>query len=299
MDVFVFQMGKVASTSITHAIRREGLNAVQTHWLGRDKLIGSLDNTLLNVNIDEATAFRGIQQFTENIRNTRTLLWYREHKRHKGYKLKIVTLSRDPLSWYWGHLAENFDLYSRRILEWYRHVYDHPDADINLYHATTVFHEALFDSFGAISEPVGSPRFAREAGRQRCNGVHVPFLSQQLMKLRLPTMWFDIVFRPTVDIDIYEHQFDPSSGVARYENSFADVLLIRYENLAQAVEPLKDFLGVQDLSLAKANTTSDKALDIDFKELAARIRPTPSALEKLYASHYCRFFGYRPQAIDH
>ncbi|MEM6936909.1 MAG: hypothetical protein AAF552_10670, partial [Pseudomonadota bacterium] len=78
MDVFVFQMGKVGSSAMTLALRERGLNAVQTHWLGKETLYESLEHSLLNVDLEDEIAFRGEQEWLQNLRNTRTLLWYQK-----------------------------------------------------------------------------------------------------------------------------------------------------------------------------------------------------------------------------
>jgi len=296
VDVFVFQMGKVASTSITQAITSQGLSAIQTHWLGQEQILGSLNETLLNVDLDEQTAFRGLDQFINNIRNTRTLLWYKKHHQRDGKKLKVITLTRDPLNWYWGHIAQNFDLYGRLMLDWYRQT--RLDSDNKraagtgeIEEAAVAFHAELFETMGRMSNHIDDQRFQAEAGRQT-QGAPCRFLSHQLMKLRLPTAWFDVTFKPNLDINVYDTQLDTVTGTARYENDYVDVLLIRYEDIDKAIEPMRAFLDTPELTLERKNVTSKKKLDIDIKALKKQAPPTQAALRKLYESRYCRHFGY-------
>ncbi len=294
MDIFVFQMGKVASTSITHAINRQGLHAIQTHWLGRDQLVGSLDGTLLNVDINDERAFRGTEQFLDNIRYTRRLLWYRKHHRRDGNRLKVITLTREPISWYWGHVAENFDLYGQLILNWF----EGPSGGTPLgkadpalvSEATIAFHESLFDTMSRMQTPLDDPGFEREAGR--LIPELGPFLPRQLMKLRLPTAWFDTTFEPNIEIDVYRAPLDPQTGTARLDNDFAEVLLIRYEDLDSATGPLRAFLNRPELDLGRQNATRAKRLQVDIKAIASQVTPPQGMRERLRDTRYCRHFGY-------
>lgn len=292
MDVFVFQMGKVASSAITGALQGRGVNAVQMHWLGRKTLVGTLEQSLLNVDGEAPIELNGIEEFEQNIRNTRALYWYRKHKRRDGEKLGIITLARDPLDWYWGHLAENFDFYETEIRDWYARVADLAPGSVDIAEASRVFHEALFNGFGSIRRSIDHPRFDEKAAKQVYKGVSVPFLPQQIMKLRLPTAWFDVFFRPEIGIDVFQKPLDANTGMAEFENDFARVLLVRYENLENCVDAIGNFAGAEGLSLDRVNASGDKRTPVDLGALRSEIRPDPKALEKLYGSRYCRHFGY-------
>jgi len=292
MDVFIFQMGKVGSSAITGALQHRGVNAVQMHWLGKETLIATLQQSLLNVDTETPSAVRGIEEFEQNIQNTRTLYWYRKHGKRDGQKLKIITLARDPLDWYWGHLAENFDLYETEIRRWYSRVRGEAEPDVNIEKAARVFHEALFSRFGAIRRPVDHPRFDLKAAKQKFEGVHAPFLPQQIMKLRLPTAWFDVFFKPEIGIDIYQKPLDDTTGMTEYENDFARVLLIRYENLDGCVDAIAELAGLDGLRLERVNVSSQKKTAMDLSRLRSELRPDPKSLKKLYSSRYCRHFGY-------
>jgi len=294
MDVFIFQMGKVGSSAITGALQNRGVNAVQMHWLGKETLIATLEQSLLNVDTETPSAVRGIEEFKQNIQNTRTLYWYRKHRKRDGQKLKIITLARDPLDWYWGHLAENFDLYETEIRRWYSQVSGQAEPDVDIEKASRVFHDALFSRFGAIRRSIDHPRFDLKAAGQKFEDVHTPFLPQQIMKLRLPTAWFDVFFKPEIGIDIFQKPLDRMTGMAAYDNDFAQVLLVRYENLDVCVDAIGRFAGIDGLSLERVNVTSRKRTAVDLPRLRSEVRPGPQALKKLYDSRYCRHFAYRP-----
>ena len=296
MDVFVFQMGKVGSSAITGALQNRGIDAVQMHWLGRKTLIGTLEQSLLNVEVEAPLEVHGIEEFNRNIQNTRTLYWYRRHKRRDGNRLKIITLVRDPLDWYWGHLAENFDFYESEIRDWYSRVNNQEPSSVDLDEATRVFHEALFSGFGKIRRSIDHPRFDLKAAKQAYKGISVPFLPQQIMKLRLPTAWFDVFFKPEIGIDVYQKPFDASAGMTEFENDFARVLLIRYENLENCADAIGRFVGLDGLSLERVNVSSQKRTSVNLPRLRSGIDPDPRALKKLYGSRYCRHFGYAHRA---
>lgn len=294
MDVFVLQMGKVGSSAITGAMLAQGLNAVQMHWLGRDQLLASLQHDLLDLSKDDDVALRGLDGFAQNIANARRLMWYQRYHRRQGQRLRIVSLVRDPLDWYWGHLAENFDYYSAAMLGWYRAVFDAAVQAEQIEMVTETFHRALFHCFGRVRRRVDHPRFNVAAGKQKANGIHHDFLCQQLMKLRLPTAWFDVFFKPPLGIDVYRTPLDTESGLARYETEYCKVLLLRYENLQQALPHLSHFVGLDELQLNKVNRSEDKPVPFSLAALRRRVLPDEAMLQKLYATRYCRHFGYRP-----
>ncbi|MDJ0657537.1 MAG: putative capsular polysaccharide synthesis family protein [Xanthomonadales bacterium] len=288
MDVFIFQMGKVGSSAITRALCQRGVNAIQTHWLGKETLIGSLENSLLNVELEDDVAFRGAQEWMQNLHNTRKLLWYQKHHVRDGEKLRVVTLARDPLNWYWGHLAENFDLYGPCIQDWYLRVYGRDPG--NMQQAAEVFHHALFENMGSINLALDDGGFAEAAVTSSYRGVTVHFLAEQMMKLRLPTVWFDVFFEPALGIDIYQAPL--TGGTACFENEYAKVLLIRYEDLQQSLVELQSFLRLDELALEVTNPTTEKDLPFDIADFAREFKPDPRALSKLYDTPYCRQFGY-------
>ncbi|MEM7706915.1 MAG: putative capsular polysaccharide synthesis family protein [Pseudomonadota bacterium] len=289
MDVFVFQMGKVGSSAMTVALRERGLNAVQTHWLGKETLYESLEHSLLNVELEDEIAFRGEQEWLQNLRNTRTLLWYQKHRQRHGQRLKIITLGRDPLSWYWGHLAENFDLYGPCIQQWYQQTFQQAPQDMG--GANQAFHQAMFECFGRIDVDVIDPAFPDGAVQQRVNGVSVRFLAEQMMKVRLPTVWFDLFFKPVLGIDIFQRPI--RDGVARYKNDYAEVLLIRYEDLENALGTVREFLQLDELTLPVTNQTAAKELPFDLTGFAQEFEPDEKGRAALYRTPYCRHFGYR------
>ncbi|MDA3932781.1 MAG: hypothetical protein PF630_00315 [Gammaproteobacteria bacterium] len=294
MDVFIFQMGKVGSSAITGAMLAQGLNAVQMHWLGRDQLMASLEHDLLDLNKDDDVALRGLDGYAQNIANARRLMWYQRHKRKDGQRLRIVTLARDPMDWYWGHLAENFDLYSVAMLDWYRQVIDPHVESEQIMLVTETFHRALFECFGRVRRRVDHPRFNVAAGKQKVNGIHQHFLCQQLMKLRLPTAWFDAFFKPPLGIDIFRTPLDAESGLARYETDFCKVLLIQYDNLQQSLTELGRFVGLDHLQLQQVNRSEDKPVPFSISALRQRITPDAAMIRRLYATRYCRYFCYKP-----
>ena len=254
MDVFVFQMGKVGSSAMTVALRERGLNAVQTHWLGKETLYESLEHSLLNVDLEDEIAFRGEQEWLQNLRNTRTLLWYQKHRHRHGQRRKIITLGRDPLSWYWGHLAENFDLYGPCIQQWYQQTFQQAPQDMG--EANQAFHQAMFECFGRIDVDVIDPAFPDAAIQQQVNGVSVRFLAEQMMKERLPTV-------------------------------------IRYEALQIALGTLREFLHLDELTLPVTNQTAAKELPFDLTGFAKEFEPDEKGRAALYRTPYCRHFGYR------
>jgi len=98
-EVIVFQMGKVASTSIVNSLNRiEGVRAHQSHFLGRMALRGILDG-LLNPSVSDYFHHHNMGQLVENVALTRLVERHRQGLAGADDKLIVLSLARNPIDW--------------------------------------------------------------------------------------------------------------------------------------------------------------------------------------------------------
>lgn len=95
--VVIYQMGKVASTSLTASLNElDGVEAVQSHFLG-DAALKAIVPTLTGANVSDYFFNHQIGQFIENTKTTRRI--YKIRAGQSEERLVIISLARDPFEW--------------------------------------------------------------------------------------------------------------------------------------------------------------------------------------------------------
>jgi hypothetical protein len=98
MDVVVFQMGKVASTAIGAALRKQKLEAVQAHIATPDRLSQKLQ-IMAAPYLSEEVAQQVYQDFHQELRAMFLLSRRRVAAAKPEQPLLVITPMRDPLTW--------------------------------------------------------------------------------------------------------------------------------------------------------------------------------------------------------
>jgi hypothetical protein len=114
----------------------------------------------------------------------------------------------------------------------------------------------------------------------------------------VPLTWFDAELKPVFGVDVYTGEFPRSRGYEIYEGNYADVLLLRLENLntcAQAA--FKEFLNLDKITLVPENISRDKEYFPAYTRFLASVVLPPAYLDRMYNSKYAMHF-YTPQEID-
>lgn len=102
--------------------------------------------------------------------------------------------------------------------------------------------------------------------------------------------WFDQELKRAFGIDVFASPFDSDHGAAHYESSRAKVLLIRLEDLSRHTSTLADFVGVEQLTIAKANSGMDKEHAAGYRKVRERFRLDPERCRQIYDTPYARQF---------
>jgi hypothetical protein len=112
-----------------------------------------------------------------------------------------------------------------------------------------------------------------------------------------PLTFFEQEIKGVLGVDVYATPFPTSQGYTIYETDWADILLIRVEDLNTCVQAaFKEFLGIDNFDLMNDNVGSEKpyaGLYRQFKE--SRLLPE-SYIDRMYASRYMQHF-YTDQEI--
>jgi hypothetical protein len=259
--VLIYQMGKVASSALVEALSGAGVPAAQTHFLGRQALVAILGR-LLNPELDPHFYRHMKGQFDANLVLTRQLQAARtalEQGAERGRKVKVITLSREPLSWYRAEFLQNFAGYIQTIRRACGRSVDDGSADA----------ACIAESLGKLFETLGRLRSQEfkgiPAGLQRMLSSALAEHGQtellgNAQNLFKPVLWFQRLFEEPTGIDIFaQSPVTAGAGVLRFESHFCDALVVRYEDLQGALPAIAAFVGLPKLKLPRANVSAEKA----------------------------------------
>jgi hypothetical protein len=235
--VIVYQMGKVASSSIYDALKnRSDCCAFHTHTLSR-------------TNIDARKQRTGDSFFAPDKRY-RVSDALSKQVIQSRYPTKIITLIRDP-----------FERNISAFFENSKSVQQAKQAD-----------EPFIDEL--IQEYLGSTN-------------HL-----------LPEKWYQNEFFNALDINIFEHSFDPVSGWATIQQGPYDVLILRTTlSDEEKSKRIEDFLNIEDFTMPRSNQTGDKALKHTYQRFKSSIVFPDSIGHSILQSRFTQHF-FTPTEID-
>lgn len=288
VEVIVYQMGKVGSTAICQSLLAAGIPAAQSHFLGGAVLVKVL-NSLLEPERTEAHIQGGIHQIGENLRLTRLVDAHRAGQ--YDHPLKIVTLTRDPLSWYLSFLVQNHASYGPLIQVWAARN-GHGQSPFPT--QVEALHERLFELLGETPGMVEEPTF--EAAIETARRTHPGrdgLVGELLLFLRMPIIWFWECMVPVTGIDPIREKGKAKGATLRFKSSGIELILIPFERLQESVPVLAEFAGLTRLELPRENVTTYKTEAAEYVGVAGVAKRHSMALRRLYDSTYARRFGYQ------
>lgn len=298
-DVFVYQMGKCASTAIVEALQAAGLNAAHTHELGADVLAKRV-RMLTSRPVSSFMLEHGLGQLVQNIRLTGELL----HRRAAGDRLRIITLARHPVEWFWSSLIQNFDGQKHDLLHadtiagfedaWGRGAVEELSALRHVIVETCVakIGRGLHLAAGAMAHATGDSLHERMDVARRSLDETDRRMARFGFQLFHPAAWFDEHIAALTGIDVFSHPL-AADGSSRLANDWCDLLVLSYERLAGLVPVISHFVQ-RPVTLAGRNLSQGKRY-ADEVAVMRRLVDLPATLTgMLWGTPYCRHFGYGP-----
>lgn len=218
----VYQMGKVASSSIYHALKhRPDCYGFHTH--------------LLTVN-DVA------DNFWNRNRHDRLSIEIRRQLLLAKRPLKIITLVRDPF-------ARNISAYFET------------SPKIPKRANPSVTAASLIDDF------------LENFNHNECED------------------WFTKEFRDALGIDIFSHPFDPETGWSKIESDNLEILTLKTTlNDELKRDLVENFIGIENLQLARVNETGDKTINALYKEFKSSIHFPEAIFQQVMESDFTQHF---------
>lgn len=262
MPVFVYQMGKVGSSSVRNSLWAWGVSPVlhlHSFFPLRDLdldeiMIDDGYKASLREEIDEAK--RVYQNFSYELK----LEWFmREkidemlHKKivTKKKKAKFITLVREPIS---TNISMFFQVFER--------------------YAGVKYGEADFTTQEIIDIFLNRYTYSR------------------------PLVWFDMEMKPALGLDIYEYPFPKEKGYLTIKHDNIELLVLKCE-LDDSIKEnaIAEFLNLDGFKLTRSNTAQNKSYAQQYQEFKQNINLSEAFLETMYNSKYTRHF-YSEAELD-
>jgi hypothetical protein len=292
-NVLVAQMGKVASISIQLALSESGaVNAFHSHNLA----LGSQEQTLRHMLTSEFTyrLSRELRYHVQNVALGMLVRWYQAHGPYQGKRLKLITLTRDPVTHYISSFIQRRKELVPKIAAWRR---ARPGADEQPDELQAVRDFVL--ELASIIADAGVEASEAPAALARARWPGQPFVAQEASSCLRSLTWLDAELRPTFGLDVLAEPELRRRGWVILQNDWAEVLALRFEQLASLTPKIAEFAGMGDLVLPRANVTSGKPGAAAYKAAILGALDTPvgqAYVRAVRGSGYARACGYDESA---
>ena len=294
-NVLVLQMGKVASSSIRAALCERGINAFHTHGLSPMPQQAMLSHLL----VGDPTIRLVAQQLRRHIQHVAMHMlvrWYQAHKQYKGRRLKVITLTRDPVTHYPSGLLDLRLGATPDIRGWYR-------ARVGLGATDAVDETQAMQAFvmelasiiaeGKPSDGVAAHERCFALARQRW--PEHPVIAAEIAEWLRPLSWFDDEITAIFGVDLLASPELREHGWVERANDWVDILALKFEELPSVFPQIQRFLDLPELTLPRANVTSGKPGAADVARAMQGLLATETGqacARELRTSPYGRACGY-------
>jgi len=290
--VIVYQFGKVASTSIVATLDSlEGMTSVQSHFLG-EAALSAIIPTITGADVSPYFFKHQLGQFVENVRITRQMNLIRAGK--SGERLLVISLARNPLDWIRSSIVQDIQGYLPVLQSLLNNqgIVAANDSEIvskGLAHIITTTVKILNREGGvdAYLDPAKKQGAAVFDGSSFAENPDCQRLFYMFLR---PFDWFERHFEKA--LSVHPRQMKNVDGVLELSDQTTDYIIIRYEDLNQALPAYLKRNGMPTFTeLKRENTSGAKPF---AKECAAAFKtPEAQSLDKIFReSHYAATFGY-------
>jgi hypothetical protein len=292
----VYQMGKVASTSIVATLDEiENIEAVQSHFLG-DKALKEMVSSLTNPEVSEYFFDHSLGQFVENVRITRKMNAARMGQ-PAGTRLLVISLSRDPVEWIRSSIVQDIEGYIPILKEIVAASGETaPDDEELVEKGLRLFLNTschILDQFGGIDALLTTPNAISYAFEKTVFRDITEARRMFLMLLR-PADWFSGHYKVATGLDVATMK--QVNGVLEHSEAHADFVVVRYEDFKKMLPAYLQRMGICDLTEFKSKNLTESKL---FAENVARLFKSDigQRLRSIYnRTGYAQTFGYNEES---
>lgn len=291
-NILVLQMGKVASLAIHQALRESGaVNAYHTHNLSHASQERMLEH-LLTSEFTFHLSSHELRYHVQNLALHMLVRWYQTHRRHRGKKLKVITLTRDPLTFYTSNFIQRRAKLLPEVRAWQRaRLGVAGDAEVD---DTQAVRDLAAELVSIVVEAGIEESGAAEALACHRWPSHGMMAREVKASLR-PLTWLGTEISGMFGLDVLASGELGRQGWVVLENDWVEILALRFEQLNELVPRIADFTGLPQLMLRQRNVTSRKAGASTLKAAIQAAFETPAGqayTRLLRGSAYARACGY-------
>ena len=293
-NVLLFQMGKVASSALQLALLDHGLNCFHCHQLSYEGEASRLTR-LIKADPDFRLAAIELKLLAKHTALNMLVRWYRQNPVAPGRRLKVITLTRDPASRFISLLLQQHGYDPKPLVDWHRNT-----AGVSGAGDVGAAAGALLRQVAALiveAKPSVDFASARARGPELAMAMTPPqpYLAQAAHSALDPLAWFDNQFMPMFGVDLRALPEFAASGLAQRDLGFADILVVRYEDLARHVDAIARLVGLPALTVPARNVSVEKAYGAQILEAARSFQASElgqAFQRELRQSDYGRACGY-------
>lgn len=259
-DAMILQMGRVASISLHEALRRD-YNAYHTHGFSNARCAGMLHRLQLDDGGPDSS--RVMRTYLASLAHSALLTWYKRHKTRNGARLKLITLTRDPVTWMSSHLVLRRYATLPQILDWYGAVDGRDPAGLDALAAVRAFGTAFGELILAAKPSHGlAPAVAELQRLAHARYPSAPAFIAVATSALSCGWWFDREVKPVLGLDLLADARLRDDGALRTETDYAEILVVRFEDLRGSLPLFRDFLGLDRFALPHSNPTRSERRDM-------------------------------------
>jgi len=280
--ILIYQMGKVASSTIHNSLLKRGFNAFHFHHLN-DITSSQLEYIIKH----DYTPTNYIEEILRGNLRSKFLLnrIFLNDKTHVN-RIKIISLTREPISYLISSFFQNYssfysyyfdksnltDKYSlKNIKSLKRYFLDHVDRYLEIYYGNDFIND---DNYKEIWK-----------NQKNTDLRHFLFLC------RWPLIWFDREMNKMFNFDIFNSGFDKESGYDIYKGNGISKLIIKMERFEDVgKKQIGKFINDDGFEIVNKNIGREKVYNDLYKEFCSSIVLPKEFVEYQYSSKYAKFF---------
>ena len=229
--IFIYQPGKVGSSTIRASLNAVNKTCIHVHWLtpipGYDEIWNKYGVTFYN--------------------------WLKNQPR------KIITLVRNPFARDFSVLFQNTDV------RYFRYPFIIGNAVSNIYFPGEDDIQDLIDDRDLVAL-FGKPVLASNDYCDYCVKVMT-----QMGHMNYQFNWFDLQLKKYFDIDVYKYHFDIKLGYTIIKKDNLEILVLRLENMKMLDKVIGEFVEIEDFKLISANEAGNKIYKYLYKYVRENI----------------------------
>jgi hypothetical protein len=294
-NLLLFQMGKVASLALEAALIDRGINCFHCHFLRYENETTRLSR-MFHGEPNRRLAAIDLKLLAKHTALHMLTRWYKTNEVSPDRRLKVLTLTRDPVAWHTSQLLQGSGHKAHRLIEWHRAFAVEGTASDDIGAAVA----ELLRQVGRLvveTRPSADVFSARERGQALAMAMTPPqpYIAESFRRALVPLGWFDEQFTPLFGVDIRSLPELAAEGLARRDLGFADLLVLRFEDLGRHLGALAAFAGLGEFTLPPRNVGANKTHAGAILEAARAFHATELGAafrHELRQSEYARACGY-------